>query len=74
MLQLNIERAIIKKGNPYHVHHEEIQRECGRLIGRCTCGRIKDYTVLHDQLFEMGDGYRNPKVSMIKIMKSRNGG
>ena len=71
--KLDTSKYIIAPGDPAHIHHEIVSKESDGLIGRCACGLIKNYTLLHDQLLEMRDGYIRP-FTMDNIMKSRIGG
>jgi hypothetical protein len=67
-------KCIIKRGKVRCVHHEEVCEQGEILVGTCIkCGRIKNYTILHDQIPELGDGYSDPDVTMNMLMKSFRG-
>ena len=75
LTKVNISDGIVIAGNPACQHRELVAtNENKHLIGRCLlCSRMKDYTVLHNQLPEMKDGYVRP-FTMNEILKTRKGG
>ena len=67
-MKLDYDRALIKKGNPKHTHHFLVDSDD---IGRCSCGREIDYTILFEKIPQcrIGKLFRD-NVTMSQIGKS----
>jgi hypothetical protein len=66
--------GVIHKGIDGHVHYEIVTRdEFKHQIGRCSCGRIVDYTLMQRQIIELTSEKFNKDFNMDHYMRDLKG-
>jgi hypothetical protein len=62
--KIDMSLGIINEGEVRCIHHEIVAKgDNGHLFGTCSCGRVKDYTLLQDQVLGISGVYAGTKVN-----------